>query len=135
MQRGSIEHEQIIYVSSNRRTKQLKDWLSHPHRTPETGVLTYLPLSNGTQANGDHSCPGQSCFEEFTSHQLDLRRPTVHANPTLKSERSALVTPGHLSSGAYYLESSKPTHLPLLPALTLQLLRPLRSGSPRQRLG
>ena len=27
MQRGSIEHEQIIYVSSNRRMKQLMDWL------------------------------------------------------------------------------------------------------------
>ena len=28
MQRGSIEHEQIIYESSNRRMKQLMDWLS-----------------------------------------------------------------------------------------------------------
>ena len=50
-------------------------------------------------------------FEEFTSHQLDLRRPTVHANLALKSEQSAHVTLGHLSSGAYYLESSKPAHL------------------------
>ena len=74
-------------------------------------MLTYLFLSNGTQANGDHSCPVRRRFEEFTSHQPDLRRPTVHANLALKSERSALVTPGHLSSGAYYLESSKPTHL------------------------
>ena len=70
------------------------------------------PLSNGTQANGDHSCPVQRCFEDFTSHQLDLRRPTVHANLALNSsERSERVTPGHLSSGAYYFESSKPTHL------------------------
>ena len=30
MQRGSIEHEQIIYESSNRRMKQLMDWLSNP---------------------------------------------------------------------------------------------------------
>ena len=29
MQRGSIEHEQIIYESSNRRMKQLMDWLSN----------------------------------------------------------------------------------------------------------
>ena len=29
----------------------------------------------------------------------------------VKSERSARVTPGHLFSGAYYFESSKPTHL------------------------
>ena len=31
MQRGSIEHEQIIYESSNRRMKQLMDWLSNSH--------------------------------------------------------------------------------------------------------
>ena len=74
-------------------------------------MLTYLLLSNSTQANGDHSCPVQHCFEEFISHQLDLRRPIVHANLALKSERSECVTPGHLSSGAYYVESSKPTHL------------------------
>ena len=83
-------------------------------------MLTYLLLSNCTQVNGDHSCPVQRRFEEFTSHQLDLRRPTVHAILALNSERSALVMPGHLSSGAFYLESSKPTHLlhlqPLLPS-------------------
>ena len=47
-------------------------------------MLTYLLLSNGTQANGDHSCPEQRCFEDFTSHQLDLRRPTLNANLALK---------------------------------------------------
>ena len=31
MQRGSIEHEQIIYGSSNRRMKQLMDWPSNSH--------------------------------------------------------------------------------------------------------
>ena len=55
MQHGSIEHEQIIHVSSNRRMKQLMDWLSKPHWTPDTGMLTYLFLRNGTQANGDYS--------------------------------------------------------------------------------
>ena len=40
MQRCSIEHEQIIYESSNRRMKQLMDWLSNPHWTPDTGMLT-----------------------------------------------------------------------------------------------
>ena len=74
-------------------------------------MLTYLLLGSDTQAKGDDSCPVQRCFEEFTSHQLDLRRPTVHANLALKSERSERVTPGHLSSGAYYVESGKPTHL------------------------
>ena len=42
MQRGSIEHEQIIYKSSNRRMKQLMDWLSNSHWTTDTGMLTYL---------------------------------------------------------------------------------------------
>ena len=107
----SNSHEQIIYISSNCRMKQLEDWLSNSHWTLDTGMLTYLPLSNGTQADGDHSCPVQRCFEELTSHQLDLIRSTVHAKIALKSERSALVTPGHLLSGAYYIESSKSTHL------------------------
>ena len=31
MQRGSIEHEQIMYVSSNRCMEQLVDWLSNRH--------------------------------------------------------------------------------------------------------
>ena len=84
MQRGSIEHEQIIYISSNRRMKQLMDWLSNPHWTPDTRMLTYLLLSNGTQAKGEHSCPVRRCFEDFTSHQLNLRRSTVHANLALK---------------------------------------------------
>ena len=66
-------------------------------------MLTYLLLSNGTQANGDNSCPVQRCFEEFAAHQRDLRRPTVHADLALESKRSERVTPGHLSSGACYV--------------------------------
>ena len=73
-------------------------------------MLTYLLLSNGTQASGDHSCPVQRCFEEFTSHQLDLGRPMVHANLALKSGQSALVTPGHLSAGAYYTSNPESQH-------------------------
>ena len=91
--------------------KQLMNWLSNPHGTTDTGMLNYLLLSNGTQVNGDHFCPVQRCFEDFTPHQLDLRRPTAHGNLALKSERNTRVTPVHLSSGAYHLESSKPTHL------------------------
>ena len=68
----------IIYISSNPRMKQLMDWLSNPHWTRDTGMLTYLPLSYSTHANEDHSCPVQHCFEEFTSHKLDLRRSMVH---------------------------------------------------------
>ena len=73
----------IIKISSNRSMKQLMDWLSNSHRTPDTGMLTYLFLSNGIQANRDRSCPVQHCFKEFTSHQLDLSGPTVHTNLAL----------------------------------------------------
>ena len=51
MQRGSIEHEQIIYESSNRRMKQLMDWLSNSHWTPDTGMLTYLLSKRLKNAN------------------------------------------------------------------------------------
>ena len=73
-------------------------------------MLTYLLLCNGTKANGDHCCPVQRCFKEFTSHQLDLSRLTVHANfaHIANGATCAVRAP---SSGAYYLESSKPTHL------------------------
>ena len=82
-------------------------------------MLTYILLGNG---NGDHSCPVQRCFEEFTSHQLDLRRPTVHANFALKSERSPLVTPGHLSSGAYYqIQQAKKTNNCVLEGTAMKL--------------
>ena len=91
--------------------KQLMDWLSNPKWTPDTGMLTYLLLSNGTQANGDHSCPVQRCFEDspLISWSWEGRRYT--RTSLLNSERSKRVTPGHLSSGAYYVESRKPTHL------------------------
>ena len=46
-------------------------------------MLTYLLLDNETQAKGNHSCPAQRCFKEFTSHQLDLSRPTEHMNTAL----------------------------------------------------
>ena len=51
--------------------------------TLNTGLLTYLLFSNNMQAKGDDCCPVQRCFEEFTSHQLDLSRPTEHMNPAL----------------------------------------------------
>ena len=31
IKRGVKEHEQIIYISSNRRMKQLMEWLSNPY--------------------------------------------------------------------------------------------------------
>ena len=70
----------FINTSFDRRMKPLVDCLSNTHSNADTEMLTYLLLSNGTQANGDHSCPVQRCFKESTSHQLDLSRPTVHAN-------------------------------------------------------
>ena len=68
--------------------KQLVNGLSNQHGTSDKGMLTYLPLCNGTQENGDHPCPVQRCFEDFTSHQLDLRRPTVHDNHALKAKEA-----------------------------------------------
>ena len=44
-------------------------------------MLTYLLLSNGTHFKRPETIPAQySAVKEFTSHQLDLSRPTVHAN-------------------------------------------------------
>ena len=103
-------------------------------------MLTYLFLSNGTQANGDHSCPVQRRSEEFTSHQLDLRRSTVHANLALKSERSERVTPGThhqvlitsnpasqhtcYTSSPYSSAAVTPTEWQLAPATRVTLLLP-----------
>ena len=106
--------------------KQLMDWLSNPHCTPDTGMLTYLLLSYGTQANGDHSCPVQRCFEELSSHQLDLRRPTVHANLALKKRTKRTCDAGHLSSGAYYVESRKPKHLLYFQPLLFSCCDPMK---------
>ena len=47
MQRGSIEHEQIIYESSNSRMKQLMDWLSNSHWTPDTGMTLFAGQQKG----------------------------------------------------------------------------------------
>ena len=103
--------------------KQLIDWPSNPHLTPDTGMLTYPLLSNGTQANGDYSCLVLRCFDEFTSHQLYLRRPTEYANLALKTERSARVTPGapilRCSSAA-----ATPTKWQPAPATRVTLLLP-----------
>ena len=108
MQRGSIEHEQIIYESSNRRMKQLIDWLSKLTLNLRHRNADLPPLSNGTQANGDHSCPVQHSFKEVTSHQLDWSRPTEHVNFALTGSE---VHMRQSVPGANYLESSKPTHL------------------------
>ena len=87
----------IINISSNHHMKKLMDWLSFSQQWHPSERRPLLPST--------------APFKEFTSHQLDLRRPTVHANLALKCERSEGVTPGHLSPGAYYVESSKPTNL------------------------
>ena len=41
---------------------------SSKRRTQDTRMLTYLPLSNDSQVNGDHFCPVQRFFKEFTSN-------------------------------------------------------------------
>ena len=75
MQRGSIEHEQIIYESSNRRMKQLMDWLSNSHWTPDTGIIInlisttcgYAPSSSFKQ---QHSPGPAKRFGLSALHQL-----------------------------------------------------------------
>ena len=93
--------------------KPLVDWLSNPHWNLDTGMMTCLLLSTGTKASGDHSCPVPHCFEEFTSHQLDLRRPTVHADLALKANEAQVWCQAPIVRCllSHYLESSKPTHL------------------------
>ena len=113
-------------------------------------MLTYLLLSNGTQLNGDHSCPLQRCFEKFTSHQLDLRRPTVHANLALKSERSTHVMPGTYhqvlitsnpesqhtcsTSSPYSSADATPTEWRLAPATRVTPLLPGKECEKRQEV-
>ena len=58
MQRGSIEHEQISYESSNRRMKQLMDWLSLAVKltlNPRHRNADLPPLSNSSKQR----CTGQ----------------------------------------------------------------------------
>ena len=88
-------------------------------------MLTYLLLSNGTKANGDHARPAQHCLKEFTSHQLDLRRPTVHANLALKKLTKRTCDAGAPIARCLLRRIQKANTPALLPALTLQLLRPL----------
>ena len=47
--------------------KPLVDWLLNQHSTPDKdkGRQTYLSLTSDSQANRNHSCPVQHCFEEF----------------------------------------------------------------------
>ena len=46
-------------------------------------MLTYILLCSDSQKNGYNFRPVQPCSEEFTSHQLDLSRLTVHVNSAL----------------------------------------------------
>ena len=57
-------------------------------------MLTYLLLSNDTQAKGDNSFPVQCCYEEFTSRQLDLSRQMENMSPT------RITSEAHMQRGA-----------------------------------
>ena len=96
-------------------------------------MLTYLLLSNDTQAKGDDSCPVRRCFEEFTSHQLDLNKPMEHISAALiKSEAHARRRGTNRQAPITWNPSSQYTCF--IPALALQLLRPQLNSSPRQLL-
>ena len=47
---------------------------------PAHWVTTYLFLSNGTQANGDHSFPLQHYFEEIKQNRRRPTRISLHVN-------------------------------------------------------
>ena len=117
MQRRSIEHEQIIYVSSNRRMKQLMHWLSNSHSTPDTGILTYL-LSTMAPKRMETTLPSTALFRgiHLSSAGLEKTDGTRKPRSLKRSERG---TPGYLPLGAYYVESQKANTPALLPALTL----------------
>ena len=120
--------------------KQLMDWLSNSHWTPDTGMLTYLFLSNGTQANRDHCCPVRRRFEEFTSHQLDFEGRHYTQTLLLKVNeahvwrrgtcRQVLITSNPESqhpcftSSPYSSAAATPTEWQLAPATRVTLLLP-----------
>ena len=99
------------------------------HRNERLTVL--LATSNKRR----HSCPGHRCFEKFTSYQLAMRRRTLpklcYLLTKLRQRRRT-----SLAIIRCFLDFTSPhTHLHSLRAFIIQLLRPLRSGSPPQRLG
>ena len=62
-------------------TREPADW---PTLKPDAGLLTHLPLRDSGTRLQDTLCPGHRCFDDITSHQLGLSRPTPVMNATPK---------------------------------------------------
>ena len=59
----------------------------------------------------DIPCPGHRCFDEFTSRQLGLSRPTPLVSATLIGVTQTSNAGHPKPPGAYHFDSSSSTHL------------------------
>ena len=66
----NLSHAQTALIHY---TRGPAEWLTPK---PNTGMLTHLLLGDSGTRLQDTPCPGHRCFEDFTSHQLGLSRPT-----------------------------------------------------------
>ena len=83
-------------------------------------MLTHLPLRDSGTRLQDTVCPGQRCFEDFTSHQLGLSRPMPPMSATLKRATNTTDAGHPQMSGAYHFDFSSSAHLQCLRINTSQ---------------
>ena len=89
-------------------TRGPAEWLT---LKPDTGMLSHLTLGdNGTRLQ-DTICPGHRCFEDLTSRQLGLSRPTPPMSATLNRAAHMNDAGSPQTSCAYHFDSRSPTHL------------------------
>ena len=74
-------------------------------------MLTHLPLGDSGTRLQDTHCPGHRCFEDFTSRQEGLSRPTPPMSPTLNRETNMNDAGSPQTSAAYHFDSRSSTHL------------------------
>ena len=89
-------------------TRGPAEWLT---LKPDTGVLTHLPLGDSGTRRPDTPCSGHRYFDEFTSRQLGLSRPTPLVSATLNWATSTNDAGSPQMSGAYQFDSRSSTHL------------------------
>ena len=63
------------------------------------------------QTTRDTPCPGHQCFDEFTSHQLGLSRPTPLVRASIIGVTQTSNAGHPKPPGAYHFDSSSSTHL------------------------
>ena len=72
---------------------------------------THLPLGDIATRLQDTPFPGHRCFEDFTSRQLGLNRPTPPMSATLNRATNTNDAGSPQTSGAYHFDSRSSTHL------------------------